>query len=734
MKTLAFIDKTEIAALRKQNELLKSELTFAKTCIKQLEAGQFDVPENHTSEVGGAIDALRNKLEQLMAEEGRRHWFNEGVAKFSEILNTNLHVRSNELFDLLIRNLVQYVKANQGGIFLLDDVEDTQDNQTLSLIACYAFNRKKFLTKQIAVGEGLVGQCFLEQESIYLTQIPDDYVQITSGLGEARPRMLLLVPMIHNEHTVGVIELASFSAFSKIDIEFIEKVAENMASAYENICVRDKTSRLLQDSVAKQTLLQTQEEVLRKQMEEMQATQEELTRIQLEIHAQTRIINTVAIVSKTDVLGNITYVNEQFVQWSKYTREEVMGKNHRFLKSGDQPDEIFVTLWKTIRGGNIWRGEIKNRAKDGGFYWVDAIIAPVIGEDGKPKEYIAQRFVINDKKLREQEMRELIEETQAQSEEIRQNMEEMQAVQDEIVRLQHEAEAQTTIINSIAIVSKTDLQGNITYVNDQFVKWSKYSYDEVIGQNHRILKSGDQSDEIFVDLWKTISKGKLWRGEIKNKAKDGSFYWVDAIIAPVLDERGKPKEYIAQRFVINDKKEKEQALQRAIEEANLKEEIVQQSLEQLKIAQKKSENYYNEMERINAALHVREKVLSITTIVSESDRYGTITSVNDKLCAVSKYSREELIGKPHSIFRHPDMPKDIFRLMWNTIQRGDVFRGVVKNRAKDGTHYWVDATIAPQLDDQGNIIKYVSVRYHLQNDEVAEKLYQDQLLILSNSN
>ena len=133
-------------------------------------------------------------------------------------------------------------------------------------------------------------------------------------------------------------------------------------------------------------------------------------------------------------------------------------------------------------------------------------------------------------------------------------------LQEEKIKLEDEFLAQTNIINSVAIVSKTDLQGNITYVNDEFLKWSKYSRNEIMGKNHRILKSGDQDDQIFVDMWKTISSGNIFRGEIKNKAKDGSFYWVDAIVAPVLDSNGKPKEYIAQRFVINEQKEREEML------------------------------------------------------------------------------------------------------------------------------------------------------------------------------
>lgn len=149
-------------------------------------------------------------------------------------------------------------------------------------------------------------------------------------------------------------------------------------------------------------------------------------------------------------------------------------------------------------------------------------------------------------------MQALLEDTRAKEEELRQNMEEMNAQQEVLQRVTSEIEAQMNIINSVAIVSKTDVRGNITYVNDEFIKWSGYDKTELIGHNHRILKSGHQPDEVFSDLWSTISGGMIWRGKVKNKAKNGTFYWVDAIIAPVLDVNGKPKEYIAQRFVLDD--------------------------------------------------------------------------------------------------------------------------------------------------------------------------------------
>lgn len=111
-----------------------------------------------------------------------------------------------------------------------------------------------------------------------------------------------------------------------------------------------------------------------------------------------------------------------------------------------------------------------------------------------------------------------------------------------------------------SIVGITDENGNITYANDEFCRISKYTKDELLGKNHRILKSGFHPPEFYENLWKTISSGKIWKGEVKNKAKDGSYYWVKTIIVPILDEDDKPLEYISIRTDITKQKEIQEKL------------------------------------------------------------------------------------------------------------------------------------------------------------------------------
>ncbi len=712
--------KDEIAEMATSINHLTIGLQGTSEFAGEIGKGNFDKDFQPLSEkdvLGNSLLNMRTSLIKVAEDEKKRNWATEGLAKFGDILRSN-NESLDELSNNIISGLVKYLNGNQGGLFVVNDTD--HNDEYLELTACYAWNKKKYLHSRVDKGEGLVGQAWQEQDTLYITDVPENFVRITSGLGDANPNAFLIVPLTVNDETFGVIEIASFRQFELFEIEFVEKLAESIASTLSTAKTNERTKYLLEQSQQQAEEMRAQEEEMRQNMEEMQATQEEMERkegemtrmveqmqqqeeemrqnmeemqatteemerISLEVQAQSNIINSIAIVSKTDLKGNITYVNDEFLKWSKYTLEEVMGKNHRMLKSGDQDDQIFVDMWRTISSGQIFRGEIKNKAKDGSFYWVDAIVAPILGTDGKPKEYMAQRFVINEQKAKEQE-----------------------------------SGAQKAILDQLCIISKTDLKGNITYVNDQFVKWAQYSREEIMGKNHRILKSGDQDDQIFVDMWKTISSGKVFRGEIKNKAKDGSFYWVDAIVAPVLDDKGKPVEYMAQRFVINEQKAKEEEMQMMLEETRAQEEEIRQNLEEVQATTE-------EMERVMQEMTAQNAIINSVAIVSKTDLLGNITYVNDEFVKWAKYAKEEVMGLNHRILRHPDMPAAAFEDMWKTISSGKIWRGEVKNLAKDGSVYWVDAIIAPILDGNGKPKEYIAQRFVI-NDQKEKEAKLNELL------
>ncbi|MFT8322174.1 MAG: PAS domain-containing protein [Bacillus sp. (in: firmicutes)] len=241
-----------------------------------------------------------------------------------------------------------------------------------------------------------------------------------------------------------------------------------------------------------------------------------------------------SIVVFTDNNGIITYVNDKFVEVSKFQRSELIGHNHRIVNSGYHPPEFFKDLWKTIKKGDIWKGEILNKAKDGTFYWVDTVIVPFVNKKGIPYQYVS----------------------------IRRNITEQKNVLGKLEESIKEVSEIKFALDQSSIIAFTDSQGKIISVNDKFCIISGFSKKELIGKDHRIVNSGYHSKEFFQLLWKTISSGEVWKGEIRNKAKDGSYYWVDTTIIPFQDKNNKVYQYLAIRNDITEKKKTEEILHR----------------------------------------------------------------------------------------------------------------------------------------------------------------------------
>jgi methyl-accepting chemotaxis protein len=168
------------------------------------------------------------------------------------------------------------MKVNQAGIYIVE--EDENEEKFIELKSCYAFDRNKSLTKRIEIGQGLVGQCYLERERIFMKEVPPTYINITSGLGDATPKCILIVPLIQEEHVEGIIELASFNVLEEHEIQFVEKLAESLASYVASNRINMKTKELLERFQQQSEELRAQEEEMRQNMEEMQATQEEIHR------------------------------------------------------------------------------------------------------------------------------------------------------------------------------------------------------------------------------------------------------------------------------------------------------------------------------------------------------------------------------------------------------------------------------------------------------------------------
>lgn len=245
-----------------------------------------------------------------------------------------------------------------------------------------------------------------------------------------------------------------------------------------------------------------------------------------------------------DARGIILRVNDKFCQISQYAREELIGQTHVIVNSGYHPPEFFAQMWRTITIGQVWTGEICNRAKDGSLYWVYTVIFPCLDEAGQPTQYISIRTDITARIMAEQTSLAAAVDARQQAAVSKREVEYLQAA-----------------LDAHAIVAVTDMRGIIRRVNDKFCQISKYSREELIGSTHSIINSRHHSPEFFATLWRTIASGQVWTGEICNRAKDGSLYWVYTTIVPYMDRTGRPLQYTAIRADITERKLAEQAAQ-----------------------------------------------------------------------------------------------------------------------------------------------------------------------------
>ena len=279
--------------------------------------------------LGQSLISMRNSLlkarseeEKRKEEDKKRRWTNEGLAKFAELLrknNDNIKVLANDI----IKNIVHYLDANQGGLFILNDQETS--TVVYDLLAAFAYDREKYIQKQIELGEGLVGTCAAEKNTIYLTEIPQDYIQITSGLGDANPNSLLLVPLKTENEILGVIELAAFHSFKNHEVAFVEKVAESIASTLRSVRINTKTSELLEQSQQQAEEMAAQEEEMRQNMEELQATQEESSRKSDEFSGILNSIDQFLLKAEFDLDATLVFANDLFLSKFKYTQREAIG-------------------------------------------------------------------------------------------------------------------------------------------------------------------------------------------------------------------------------------------------------------------------------------------------------------------------------------------------------------------------------------------------------------------------
>lgn len=339
--------------------------------------------------------------------------------------------------------------------------------------------------------------------------------------------------------------------------------------------------------------------------------------------------------------GIVVAANDNFCRVFGLDHADVIGKAHSsFCEASYVSSQEYEVLWSRLRAGEYVAGEFKRLGKSGKEVWLLASYCPVLSDEGKVVGVVE--------------------------------------VATDISESRKELQARTEIMNLTSIVSESDLKGNILSVNDKFIEVSQYGLNELIGKPHNTTRHPDMPKETFKEMWSTIGRGNMFRGIIKNRKKDGSPYYVDAVITPILGDNGKPKKYLGVRYEITEA-ELERQNMRAI---------------------------FNAIDSVYAYI--------------EFDTAGNVLKANKNFLGLMGYSSEEVVGRHHRLFVDPAFAKTpAYDSLWRELNAGNSQSEIFKRVTKTGREVWIQGIYSPVKDEMGVVKKVVKIATDVTDQNMA---------------
>ena len=559
--------------------------------VEELRKGNTEAAyqQEEDDRVGGAILSLRDELTKNKEEEAQRrkedeqrHWVSEGLAQFGDILRQDTN-DLEELSHKVISNLVKYCGVVQGALFIINGEED--NDRHLEMTSCYAYDRHKFPDKRVDLGEGLLGATVMERETTYMTDVPQNYVNISSGLGHSTPNALLMVPLQVNEEVYGAIELADFHGMEQYVIEFVEKVAASVASTISNVKINAQTSRLLEESRQQAEELASKEEQMRQNMEELKATQEEAARQSERFVLFSNAVSHTMIHAEYDPNGKLLYANTKFLEKLGYESTHEVKDQPISIFLDDKDRAWFDEIWDSLaHGGKHFEGYMKHITKRGNDLWTMSTYTPMRRDDGSAEKILYLGLDTTDQKKQSLDY-----------------------------------EGQIHALNQSTQKLELLPSGDVLQVNKNFVELMEYTEDEL--KSLTIFDFVQQADvKQLKEIWQKVEQGDIYEGQLRQQTRNGKEVWLQVTLSPVRDVYGDIAKviYVGHDITKSRKMEIETAKQA---------ELLKEQEKELKKAQtdltKKLEEAREEVKRRFRDME-KEKLRNERTLEGASDAIVTI--------------------------------------------------------------------------------------------------------------
>jgi len=411
---LNFKSKDEIGEMANSVNTVVEGLNRVTDFAKNIGDGNFDYKFealNKDDVLGQAVIEMRNSLkkardeEEFRTEEARQlEWASQGMNIFNRVLRVDNRSLENLTYEI-VKTLTIYLDAHMGGIYVKSEGQENE----FELISFLGFNKDKYENKYIRPDESLVGQCILEKETIFVNDVPLDSDVISSGLGKSIPRSILVVPLLSNRKLIGLIELESLKQIQQYHINFVERIAETIASTVATVKTNEQTAQLLNKSQKQAEELEQQEEEMRQNMEEMQATQEEASKREFELGSLIEGFKQVMPVLEYSKEGKVIDVNENYLKIYKTQKNQIIGKRHKADSFMNESDQIkHSEFWNNLADGQELESlEYIRSGKDD--YWFIEKFVPIKDQYGLVQKILCIGIDVTEQQKTESKIKQIQE-------------------------------------------------------------------------------------------------------------------------------------------------------------------------------------------------------------------------------------------------------------------------------------------------------------------------------------
>ena len=650
---------------------------------------------NNQGELGRSLLEMREELQKIAKEretqeieDRKRNWGAQGVARFSEILR-NFSDNQEELSFHVLKELVEYLEAVQGMLYIINDSEP--ENKFLELMAVYAYSRRKFMEKRIELGEGIAGQCALEKQTVYLVELPQGHFEISTALGLSEPKSVLIVPLQLNNDIFGVVEIASFKTMEAYQIEFAEKIAETVASSISNAKITSQTSKLLEESKRQAEELASKEEEMRQNMEELQATQEEAARKEAIASGFVNSVNHSIIRADFSLTGHLDYANSKFTDLVGLKTKELKGMHYsEFINYKDVKD--FDKQWERIvKGGRHIEEEMRHKTNDT-YRWLLATYTPIRSPHGEVTKILYLAIDIHNQKAK---------------------------------NLDYKREL--SAINSAIIKAEYDANGKVISVNKHFQGLLGYNANDIQDKTALSFIHPIQLDEFKIS-WLKITQGVPFEGRTRMATNKGEERWLQGTYTPVRDAENEIYKIVHISYDITNQmlmqKESLEQSKALVEQ----QQILERNIQAMTAVQ-------NEMAKKDAAMRAQLNAINKTNALAEYTIDGDLIYANNIFCELFGYIENDIINRNHRMFIMNNQRNSLeYKQMWNTLREGESVEGEFERMDRGGNIIYIKGIYTPIFDMNGKPEKVLELAFDISQSKKQQAEITGQIEAISKTN